>query len=259
VDKIGSLTSARKDIIHRLVNSSVYAQQISEVLFTGIKEYLLEENIIAQKVPGVASLIKFGKFAVNKTLHPVEVAVEKTVKTYIEKNLEGTIRRSEKSLNAWFDEAHIIEMGDEIWESISETRLSEYFRMLDAGDMEDFIIIGYEFWLYFRKTPYFREIYTDLVHFFFDKYGDRELELIAEDVGVTEKMVVNELVQTLSRSLETALRIGYLEERIRARLRNFYESPEAGAVVAGAAVPAAPKTKKTPAARKSVKKTTKKI
>ena len=233
VDKIGGLASARKDIIHRLVNSSVYAQQISEVLFTGIKEYLLEENIIAQKVPGVASLIKFGKFAVNKTLHPIELAVEKTVKTYIEKNLDGTIRRSEKSLNAWFDEAHIIEMGDEIWESISKTRLSEYFRMLDAGDMEDFIIIGYEFWLYFRKTPYFKEIYTDLVHFFFDKYGDRELELIAEDVGVTEKMVVNELVQTLSHSIETALRIGYLEERIRARLENFYQSPEAGAVVAG--------------------------
>lgn len=259
VDKIGSLASARKDVIHRVVNSSVYAQQISEVLFTGIKEYLLEENIIAQKVPGVASLIKLGKFAVNKTLHPVEVAVEKTVKTYIEKNLEGTIRRSEKSLNAWFDEAHIIEMGDEIWESISDTRLSEYFRMLDTGDMEDFIIIGYEFWVHFRKTPYFKEIYRDLVHFFFDKYGDRELELIAEDVGVTEKMVVNELVQTLSHSLETALAIGYLEERIRARLENFYKSTEAGAVVAGgAAVPATSKTPKKSLTRKTIKKPAKK-
>lgn len=256
VDKIGGLASARKDVIHRVVNSSVYAQQISEVLFTGIKEYLLEENIIAQKVPGVASLIKLGKFAVSKTLHPVEVAVEKTVKSYIEKNLEGTIRRSEKSLNAWFDEAHIIEMGEEIWTSVSRTRLSEYFRVLDTGDMEDFIIIGYEFWLHFRKTPYFKEIYTDLVYFFFEKYGDRELELIAEDVGVTEKMVVNELVQTLSRSLETALSIGFLEERIRARLGNFYESPEAAAAVAGG--PAASKTLKKPVSKKSTKKAPKK-
>lgn len=226
VDKIGGMETARKDVISRLVNSSVYSQQISEVLYTGIKEYLLEENIIAQKVPGVASIIKLGKFAVNKTLRPLEAAVEKTVKSYIEKNLTNTIRRSEKSLNDYFDEAHVIEMGDDIWASISRTRLSEYFRMLDGNDMEDFIIIGYDFWMHFRKTPYFREIYTDLVHFFFEKYGDRTIELIAEDVGVTEKMVVNELTQSLSHGIETALAIGYLEERIRARLENFYLAPQ---------------------------------
>lgn len=259
VDKIGGLDHARKDVIHRLVHSSVYAQQISEVLFIGIKEYLLEENIIAQKVPGVSSLIKLGKFAVNKTLHPLEVAVEKTVKAYIEKNLEGTIRRSEKSLNAWFDEAHIIEMGEDIWDSVSRNPLSEYFRMLDGNDMEDFIVIGYEFWLHFRKTPYFRKIYTDLVYFFFEKYGNRELAVIAEDVGVTEKMVVNELAQTLSRSIDTALSTGYLEERIRARLENFYTSPTAAAVVAGgAAARAMSKPKKPPASRKPAKPAAKK-
>ncbi|RJP94829.1 MAG: hypothetical protein C4518_02355, partial [Desulfobacteraceae bacterium] len=216
VDKVGGLGSARKAIIERLVNSPVYSEQISEVLFTGIKDYLLAENIFAQKVPGIASLIKLGKFAVNKTMHPLEVAVEKTVKNYIEKNLGNTIRRSEKSLNAYFDEAHIIEMGDEIWTNISKRKLSEYFKVLDANDMEDFIIIGYDFWMHFRETTYFKEIYTDLVHFFFEKYGDRELELIAEDVGVTEKMVVNELTQSLSHGIEKALSIGFLEERIRA-------------------------------------------
>lgn len=242
VDKIGGLEKARQDLIRHLVNSSIYAQQISEVLFTGIKEYLLSENIFAQKVPGIASLIKLGKFAVNKTLHPLEVAVEKTVKSYIEKNLGNTIRRSEKSLNAYFDEAHIIEMGDEIWTSVSKTKLSEYFRMVNAGDMEDFIIIGYDFWLHFRKTPYFKAIYTDLVYFFFEKYGDRELDLIAEDVGVTEKMVVNELVQTLSHGIKKALASGYLEERIRARLENFYLSPETAALVS----PSLTGTLKTP-------------
>jgi hypothetical protein len=210
-------------------------------------------------VPGVSSLIKLGKFAVNKTLHPLEVAVEKTVKAYIEKNLEGTIRRSEKSLNAWFDEAHIIEMGEDIWDSVSRNPLSEYFRMLDGNDMEDFIVIGYEFWLHFRKTPYFKKIYTDLVYFFFEKYGDRELAVIAEDVGVTEKMVVDELAQTLSRGIDTALSTGYLEERIRARLENFYTSSTAAAVVAGgAAARAMPKPKKPPASRKPAKPAAKK-
>jgi hypothetical protein len=226
VDKIGSLKSARKDVIHRFVTSSIYSQQISEVLYTGIKEYLLAENIFAQKVPGVSSLIKLGKFAVNKTMHSLETAIENKIKSYIQSNLGNTVKRSERSLNEYFDETHIIEMGEEIWSSVAKTKLSEYFNEIDANDMEDFIIIGYDFWLHFRKTPYFKEIYTDLVHFFFEKYADRELDVILEDVGVTQKMVVNELIEAVAPGIETALSIGYLEERIRAWLEDFYLSPK---------------------------------
>jgi hypothetical protein len=243
VDKIGSLKSARKDVIRRFVTSSVYSQQISEVLYAGIKDYLLAENIIAQKVPGVSSLIKLGKFAVNKTMGSLETAIENKIKSYIQSNLGSTIKRSERSLNEYFDESHIIEMGEEIWSSIAKTKLSEYFNEIDADDMEDFIIIGYDFWLNFRQTPYFKAIYTDLVNFFFEKYADRELDVILEDVGVTQKMVVNELIEAVSPGIETALSIGYLEERIRSRLEDFYLSPKTEALISSKKD--AP-TKKTP-------------
>jgi hypothetical protein len=251
VDKIGSLKSARKDVIHRFVTSSVYSQQISEVLYSGIKEYLLAENIFAQKVPGVSSLIKLGKYAVNKTMHSLETAIENKIKSYIQSNLGNTIKRSERSLNEYFDETHIIEMGEEIWSSTAKTKLSEYFNKIDANDMEDFIIIGYDFWLNFRQTPYFRTIYTDLVNFFFEKYSDRELDVILEDVGVTQKMVINELIEAVSPGIETALSIGYLEERIRARLEDFYLSPKTADIISPGKN--APK-KKTPGKEPSRKK-----
>jgi hypothetical protein len=257
VDKIGSLKSARKDIIHRFVTSSVYSQQISEVLYTGIKDYLLAENIIAQKVPGVSSLIKLGRFAVNKTMHSLEAAIENKIKSYIESNLGNTIKRSEKSLNEYFDETHIIEMGEEIWSSIAKTKLSEYFNEIDANDLEDFIIIGYEFWLHFRKTPYFRAIYTDLVYFFFEKYADRELDVILEDVGVTQKMVVNELIEAVAPGIETALSIGYLEERIRVRLEDFYLSPKTACLLASGKNPPKKRSADKPILKKPIKKSKK--
>jgi hypothetical protein len=244
VDKVGSLKTARNDLIHRLVTSSAYSQQISEVLFVGIKEYLLEENIIAKKVPGVSSLIKMGKFAVNKTMHSLEVAIENKVKSYIESNLESTIRRSEKSLINYFDETRIVDTGEEIWESIAETKLSKYFTAIDDNDMEDFIVIGYDFWLHFRKTKYFKGIYTELVKYFFKKYGDKELDVILEDIGVTREMVINELIEVVAPGIEKALSIGYLEERIRARLEDFYLSKKAADVISPKKKPAA-KTKKT--------------
>ena len=231
VDKAVSLKKARKDLIRRFVTSPVYSQQISEVLFTGIKEYMLEENIIAKKVPGISSLIKVGKFAVNKTMHSLEVAIENKVKSYIESNLDNTIKRSERSLNEYFTKTRIVDTGEEIWESIAKTKLSEYFSAIDANDMEDFIIIGYDFWLHFRKTKYFKGIYTELVKYFFKKYGNRELDVIIGDVGVTREMVICELSEIIAPGIEKALSMGYLEERIRARLESFYFSQKAASLI----------------------------
>ncbi len=164
-------------------------------------------------------------------MHSLEVAIESKVKSYIESNLESTIRRSEKSLINYFDETRIVDTGEEIWESIAETKLSEYFSTIDDNDMEDFIVIGYDFWLHFRKTKYFKGIYTELVKYFFKKYGDRELDVILEDIGVTEEMVIGELIEIIAPGIEKALSIGYLEERIRARLEDFYFSKKAAALI----------------------------
>ncbi len=233
VARIGGLKDARRGLIHRLVGSSVYTQQISDVLFTGIKEYLLTENILAQKVPGLASLIKLGKFAVNKTMRPLEAAVEKTVKAYIEGNLGNTIRRSEESINGYFDEARIAAMGEVLWRAVGSRRISEFMRILDGDDLDDLVAIGLDFWLEFRKTPYFKAIYTDLVHAFFERYAQTPVGLVAADFGVTEKRVADELLHGLAHGVDQALASGYLEQRVRAHLEGFYASPEAARWMAG--------------------------
>jgi len=240
VAKIGSMEGFRHALIHRLVTSSIYTNQISSALYTGIKEYLLTENVLAQKVPGLASLIKLGTFAVNKTMKPLEAVVEKTVKAYIEANLGNTIRRSEKSINEHFDQAHIVEFGERLWKSSAASRLSAYTQLVDGKDMADAVAIGRDFWLHFRTTPYFKAVYTDLVQSIFERYADLPLSALAADFGVTEKIVIRELSLTLSTAAESAVSRGFLEQRIRARLESFYLSDQAAAVIAAAMRPGHP-------------------
>lgn len=225
VAKAGELRRARKAVIHQIVTSTAYSRQISEVLYTGIKDYMLTENIFARKIPGVSSLIKMGSFAVNKTLHPLEMAVERTIKNYIESNLGSTIRRSEKSLNDYLDRHHA-EIGGEIWDTVAKKKLSELFSGIDEDDLDDFIHIGRDFWLHFRRTPYFREICNDLVHLFFKKYGKRDISVLFRDMGVTQEIAAQELIAAVSTGVESALENGYLEERLRTRFETFYFSPE---------------------------------
>ena len=251
VDKGVTLENTRNYLIKRFLHSSAYSKLISNVLYSGIKEYLLSENLIPQKMPGmsslvkigqeaveiaeklpfVSSLIKVGKGSVNHVMPSLEADIESRVKTYIKTNIDNKIQHSEKLLIEFFNEKNIHAMGDKIWESIAKTPLSEYFSTIDASDMEDFILIEYDFWLNFRKTRYFEEIYKELVYHFFNKYGDNELDVIIEDVGVTEDMIINEIIEFAAPGIETSLAAGYLEKRIRARLESFYLSDKALSLV----------------------------
>ncbi len=230
IDKAVSLKTARNKIVHSFLNSPFYSKLISHVLYTGIREYLITENIIAQNVPGVSSLIKMGKNAVHYTIPALEQAFEKRIRGFIESNLKNSILRSERFVKELLVENQIIEMGEEIWESISKEPLSEYFDFINGDDMEDFILTGYDFWGHFRKTSYFQKIYTEIVQHFYEKYGDEDLDIFIEDVGVTKEMLVHELTELVSPGVEKALAIGYVEERIRARLWSFYGSKKASKI-----------------------------
>jgi hypothetical protein len=248
VAKIGSMEVLRRALIHSIVTSPIYTNEISSALYTGIKEYMLTENVLAQKVPGLASLIKLGSFAVNKTMKPLEAAVEKTIKAYIQANLGNTIRRSETSINEYFDEPHILAFGDDMWTQWAATRLSKYTQWVDSKDMTDIVALGRDFWLHFRETPYFKAVYTDLVQATLELYGDMPLSQLATEFGVNEKRVTKELTLTLAKAVETAKRSGYLEQRIRARLEDFYRSPHAAQLFASAGKSTGPAQPKAPVA-----------
>ncbi|MBF0223853.1 MAG: hypothetical protein HQK76_00235 [Desulfobacterales bacterium] len=224
VDKAVSLENARNELIHHVLSSSAYSYLISEVMYDGIKQYIFEENIFAQKLPGISSMIKMGRAAVSKAAPKLEAKIENQIKKFIESNIQNTVEQSEKFLTKFLDEDRIYEMGDEIWGSIKNKSLAYYFNSIDVNDMEDFIIIGYEYWLNFRKTKYFREIYKEIVYFFFEKYADKEIDVIIEDMAISKEMIIHEVNELILPGIETALETGYLEQRIRARLSSFYLS-----------------------------------
>ncbi|MDM8518155.1 hypothetical protein QUF76_18310, partial [Desulfobacterales bacterium HSG16] len=152
MDKGVSLENARNYLIKRFLHSPAYSKLISNVLYIGIKEYLLTENLIPQKMPGMSSLVKIGKGAVdiaekmplvsslikagkgsvNDVMPSLEADIESRVKAYIKTNIDNKIQHSEKFLIGIFNEKNILAMGDKIWESISKTPLSEYFDTIEA-------------------------------------------------------------------------------------------------------------------------------
>ena len=115
--------------------------------------------------------------------------------------------------------------------TLSKKPLADATTAFTSQDLEDFIVLGYEFWLKFRKTPYFLAVVTDVVHHLFEKYGDESLASLILDMGVTEGMIASELRTFLSPLLDHASRTGFLERELGVLLGPFYRSEEALAVL----------------------------
>ena len=65
MDKGIGLVDARTYIIKTILNSPAYSKLISNIIYIAIKEYLITESKIAQKIPGITSLLNIGKHTIN--------------------------------------------------------------------------------------------------------------------------------------------------------------------------------------------------
>ena len=230
-DKIASLESVRTAVIRRTVRNSAYARLVSEAIYTISKGFVLRNNPVVRKAPIISSLISMGKEALNMAAPGLEPTIDDQIKYTIERHIEAVIQESEEFLLEFLDEERFAGISSEAWKHLADNPLSKHLGNLNSDDMEDFVVLVYEFWLNFRETDYFRNIYTELVDYFFEKYGDTELDVLLEDMGVTQDLVTMEITQSLIPIAKAAVSTGLLEQRLRARFKSFYFSKAALAII----------------------------
>ena len=93
------------------------------------------------------------------------------------------------------------------------------------------MVLVYEFWLKFRKTPYFQAVYAEVVQQLFVKYGDESVFSVIEDMGISEAMIAGELSNFLVPIFEQAYSTGFMEQQLRAHFEPFYRSPALSALL----------------------------
>lgn len=224
--KVLSLEGVRRELISLLAQSSTVHAIGARLTARGMLD------LVALAVPIPSS--------VRRSALPVLLAqlgaklvreLERLAAEVLERYREGLARENERRLLELLDAERLQAIGDELWDRISPMPLSEMFAFIGEQDVEDWVVLGREFWLRYRETPFFRNISTELVDFFFRKYGQGTLLALVEDMGVSEGMVAEQVVSTLEPILEHAVGSGALERHLRGRLLEFYRSPAAAAAL----------------------------
>lgn len=223
VAAVGELGEMRRQIIHEVVSSSVYSRLVANVLYHGIKTFLVTENGMARAIPGATSLLRLSQNALNATVPQVEKNVDKQLVAFIDDNIQQTVAESENFLDSTLDAELVRRMGDELWESLSSTTLARLTRTLDKNAVTAGSDVLQDIWQHLRTSALAQDITQAVVRSFFLRYGKQDVRALLEQIGLDEATAREELLALVDPVIEQARTSGYLEARLRARLAPFYD------------------------------------
>jgi hypothetical protein len=220
--KIVEMKQLRERLIHEAVGNPIYGEMISEVLYHGITDYITK-NPLAKKIPGAQSMMKLGKSVMDMASPNAEAGIKK----YIGQNINASLKQSEKFLIRNLTDEKITRIATDLWSEIKLHKIGVFRNYVSEADIEDFFVIGFEYWQDLRKTDYYREMIDAGIDFFFSKYGKSTLNELLDEMGVSREMIVAEAMHYAPHVIAVLKKKGILEKLVRNQLEPFYQSDAA--------------------------------
>lgn len=232
VEEALELRQQRERFIAEIMAHPVYQELVSNVVYHGLVNYLYEDNLLTRSVPGVGSMMKFGKKVANKAVPGLDETFERRIKAWLTDSLPGLIARSEQFLQKALTDDELRDSVMAAWVSLEGATIAELNDGLGDVRLQEFVVLGYEFWLSFRKTPYFDGCAAAVVEHLYEKYGSVPVMELLQDLGITRDVIATELKEFAMPMVDVLRAEGYLEALLRRRLGAFYRSAAAKKLLA---------------------------
>lgn len=253
VDKILEMRDLHQWIAREAVGNPVYSLLVTDLLIEGIRGYLQHGGARARQVPGVRQATALGRGLLRGALPALEATLEEGLRGYLQGSIHDLLRKSEDLLLNLFDQEQIRGLALEAWDGVKHKRIADFQEGVSSLDIEEFFVIGYEFWRYLRSTAFYSSLIDSGIDAFFDKYGDTSLREILDEMGITAEVACREALRFAPHVLAVLRRKQMLEPMVRRHLEPFYASAAVTAILAeplDATDAPAPAAKKAPRAAK---------
>lgn len=234
VEEALELRHQRERVISEIMAHPVYQELVSNVVYHGLVNYLYEDNLITRSVPGVGSMMKFGKKMANRAVPGLDETFERRIKAWLSDSLPSLIARSEQFLHKALSDDELRDTVMAAWVSLEDSTIEDLQDGLGDVQLQEFVVLGYDFWLHFRQTPYFEGCVQAVVEGLYARYGNQPVMNLLADIGVTREVIVTELEAVGLPLVDLLSQEGYLEALLRRRLEPFYRSAATKKLLAAA-------------------------
>ena len=227
IDKIAQYVASkqghRQRLIHTMVNNPAFSAMISQLIQHAIQDYL-DNSVIAKSVPGVSRFMKMGKSVLENV---TDTNLDNAVRKYLQKNILKLSQMSETVLNQHFDDHKLYHFQANLWHKIKALPVSVLKNYVEVQDLPQTVAMGHEIWDFMRQSEYMKQQVHDGVYAWYVRNAERPFDLLLRDLNIDEALIQHELQNLLNPIVQQMIESGYLRERSRLYLEQFYYSSEA--------------------------------
>jgi len=231
LEKVFEPNSLLDQAVNNIRSSAPFREFLSDVVFTVVKGYALEQNQIVKLAPVANGMQKLREWF-NDRAPGLSENVNNLGKQLSQASVDQSIRLVDDMLDNDLYRDSAFNSVQNLWDDIKNWKIANFQRYFSEMDLQELMVLGYEYWLEFRHTDYLQSCIDAGVKFFFDKYGDDSLHTMLSDLGVTEDMIVSEIVNYAPDLANMLLKHNIAEALVRRHLQRFYFSDETLALLA---------------------------
>lgn len=228
VEKIAELRPLREAIVARVAQSPSVQTWLGQYLYSLATAPIATNRRLAQRVPGVSSALSVGERLAGGVVREADLRSRELA----EKAAGAMLSRWRDGTATGLDDDELADALLELWDGVDSVAMREIFDAVGEDDIVDLIVVGYDAWLDLRESPYVHSLIETGVDYFFDTYGDYELDALLEEFGLGPEDLVEEALRFAPRAIEALADTGLLEDMLRRQLTGFYASPEVAAILA---------------------------
>jgi hypothetical protein len=232
LDKLLELRDVRERLVGELVGNPLYAELATSLVTQGVRGYL-DHAVATTRLPGARSLMRLGREALQALPGDFEEALESRMHDYLRRALQGLLAGSGQTLLELAD-TRLRDSILDIWDNLKTRPLADGLHQLTALDLEEFFVLGYEYWRELRQTDFVRSIIDAGIDTFFEVYGNTTLYDLLGEVGIHLEIMVEQAMRFGPPVIAVLHERGMLEALLRRQLEGFYASPEVAAILAAA-------------------------
>ncbi|MFT3663021.1 MAG: hypothetical protein QM809_17130 [Gordonia sp. (in: high G+C Gram-positive bacteria)] len=232
-DEVLALTPVAERILDELTSSPLTASLASRFVSRIVNDVVAGNRAMAEKIPGVGSLVSFGAGAAGKMIGKAGEQVGDLFEGTAAKGAEFMMGRLNKIIVATLNDPQTRTAVLEVYDMYADRPAGSHDSLISLDDAQRLGGLGQDIVIAAAVSDPVLSLIDAFVDGFFDTYSGHPAAVVLEDVELHRDDLLEHANALAPRVLQAAVDSGELERAVRAQLAPFFSSPEVEAILGG--------------------------
>ena len=231
LDALLALVPVVERVLERLVASPLVGTTASRFMGRIVGEVLQANKAVADRVPGLGSLMSFGTSAASKVMGAADRQFEGLLGETVGKGGAYAVRRLNRIVIETLRDPTTREAVLQAWDLLAEEEVAGLSRYADREELADTVDAVHELTMATLASEHVAQLAEVVVDAFFDRFGGYSPTELLDELDLSREEVVDDLVRVAPLVVGALQDTGDLERILRTQLEPFYASPEVSALL----------------------------